>query len=364
VKRGAAPFGLGLVVLVLLLPVGTGAPLHALPSATPSYLNYTNVSYRASTDGWQLSYDEWLPAHFNASATYPLVVFFHGIGNSTRPVPGGANIWASEVNGTTLDASTERALLQNASRVGDIFMVLNTRTSADFFANTRCGGPQLQDALDAIAHEKALRHIGALYLMGFSMGSMGVLEIAGHHLLPVAGVALAGPGTDLFEAYAWSNSTGGVATSTNPAYELVHDTCHTYPGTRSQVTSLLSWMSVARFDPQNFSNISMWVSAGGRDTGLPDNSAYWPYLQMNDTWESSTCRVASAYGEPANCTTTFFALHRAHPSEYDWRSVYEATAVHSIGQFDARDVFNWWAGLVSGGIYHAGFPPLGVAPGP
>jgi pimeloyl-ACP methyl ester carboxylesterase len=364
-RRPAAALVLGLVVLVLALPAdGTAAPAPSPGSSVPYYLNFTNISYRASTDGFPLSYDEWLPTHFNSSATYPMVVFLHGIGNSTVRVPGGTNIWQSQLNLSSIDGVTERGIIQNATRDGFILIVLNTRTSAGFFANTPCGGPQLQDVLDAVAHEKALRHVGELYLMGFSMGTMGALEIAGHDLLNVTGLALAAPGPDLFEEYAYENRSLGFAPPSNPATEIVHDECGSFPGSSARATAFLSWMSVARFDPQNFSNISVWVSAGGRDTSIPDNPRIWPYLQMNNSWMTSTCLVNATYGEPANCTTTFQALHRAQPTEYLWRSVFEMQAIHSMGQFDPADIFAWWMGLVGGGEHHSSFPPTVVSFGP
>jgi pimeloyl-ACP methyl ester carboxylesterase len=354
-----------LAILALAFPASASVASMPLSRATaPYYLNYTNVSYRASSDGFPLSYDEWLPEHYNSSATYPLVLYLHGIGNSTAKVRGGANIWQAELNLTTLDGVVERGIIQNATKNGFILMVLNTRTAAGFYANTPCGGPQLQDLLDAVAHEEALRHVGALYLMGFSMGTMGALEIAGHGLLPVKGIALAAAGPDLFEEYAYENRSGGASIPTNPAAEMVHDECGHYPGSSAQATAFFDYMSVARFDPQNFSNITVWVSAGGRDSEIPDSLAFWPYLEVNNTWLNSTCRVASSDGEPSNCTTTFASLHQASPSEYLWRSIFEMAGIHSMGQFDPADVFDWWMGLVTGGVHHAAFPPVGVLPGP
>jgi hypothetical protein len=166
----------------------------------------------------------------------------------------------------------------------------------------------------------------------------------------IKGVAMSGSLTDAYQGFAYrpSKNNGGLGVS-----------CGAWPSpTNTTVDSVFTYLSVARFHPQNFSSVRMWVSAGGRDRAATDNPTYWPYLQINDTFLNSTCLSATAYGEPANCTTPFLTLHAASHASYVYRFVYEPQGTHLLSQLDARDMFVFFQGRETGGCYTSTFPPV------
>src|SRR4029077_10637925 len=94
------------------------------------------------------------------------------------------------VTNTTADA---------AVAAGFLLIVPNTRTGDGYYVDSDYTGPQAQDILDAIAHEESIRHIGKLYLFGFSMGSMGAISIGLNHPGMFAGIGAVAAFSDDFE---------------------------------------------------------------------------------------------------------------------------------------------------------------------
>ncbi len=369
-RRHPSPGLVLAAVLLLALPTVAlaGAPTaRAATASVPGLPPFTNVSYRSSVDRFPLSYDEWLPTGYNASHPTRLVVFLHGIGNSTTPVRGGVSDFLAVLRSGSFQALTERALLLNASSNDFIFISLNTRSSAGMFANTACGGPQLQDVLDAIAHERASRVISGVYLIGFSMGAIGALEVAGHFPGLIRGIAIAAPATDLYEEYDYLITTGNGTGGFDSLSDLMsNDTCGVTPSaTNSTVdASFYSYLSVGRFAPQNFSNVSVWLSSGGLDSAIPNNARFWPYLQVNDSIVIGSCGGVAPLGEPSGCTGSWSSFHRVHPTELLFRDIYEPSATHSISQLDPADIFAFFGGSSSTGFFHSSFPPRIIVPGP
>ena len=337
-----------LVAALLVVPIGA-ALASSDPSAAPSAARL--VSYKSSVDSFPLSYLEWLPAGFTSKHAFPLVVFLHGLGTSTNAVKGG-----------TGGSSVTPEIISNASAFGAILISVNTRSSAGFYADTACGGPQKQDLLDALAAETKLRNVSGVYLIGFSMGTIGALEVAAEHSSTVSGVALIAPITDVFEVSAY-----GLATHTLPS-ALRTDLCGKFPGPRAPaLNALFVSMSPARFAPTNFSRVPIYVTAGALDTKAPNNASIWPYAQVNSTFVNSTCQTATALGEPANCTTTLWSLAKAHPGQFEFRYVWEPKAFHSILQANTADLFGYLLGHLSNGFLAGSFPPgvlVGLPPPP
>jgi pimeloyl-ACP methyl ester carboxylesterase len=349
--------GIAATLLLLVLPPVSADPLPPASSAdsssgvgSPVLPNPTNISYNASTDGFPLSYAEILPPHYNASRSYPLLVYLHGKGKSSTWVPGGSgNDLTGYQNLTDLAGIALREIVANASRFGFILIAPSPRSATGYYTNSPCGGPEAQDTLDAIAHEKALRNVTKVYLLGFSMGSLGAISLAGHDPGMFAGIAVAGTITDAFEDFAHRplGDTG-----------LTSLTCNVVPSPSNTTTvQVFEYLSVMRFVPTNFSSLRIWISTGALDTSATNNATIWPYLEANDTFLTSTCLVASAYGEPANCTQPFTALHRSSPSAYPFRFVYEANGTHLLYQFDPLDVFEFLLGHEPGGCFDSTFPP-------
>jgi len=334
-----------MVAVVLALPVGAAAGAGEQPGRhAPDAPAFSNVSYFSSVDGFPLSYSEWLPVGYSNATAAPLVVYLHGIGDTTNWVPGGTNKWIAVLNASTPDGRTERGLIQNASANGYIFTVLNTRSPSGYFANTKCGGPQEQDVLDAIVHEKALRNVSSVYLIGFSMGSMGAFAIAATHPGLVAGIATAGTMSDFFEEYGYLNGNATRLPRSGPLYEANYDNCGVAPSAMApaSVTAFYEYLSAGRLASQNFSSIAVWSSSGGRDTVAPNALSTWYYEQGTNVFSTPTCAYEPRYGEPRGCTTTWSAWQAANPGRYDYDFVYEPLGTHDMDQLQPAAIFAFW----------------------
>ncbi|HYK94093.1 MAG TPA: hypothetical protein VEY07_08665, partial [Thermoplasmata archaeon] len=169
------------VLAALLFVPGFVRPRHAGsgnggggPPPPPG--NAQLINYTSSVDGVALSYYEWTPPGYNASASYPLAIFLHGQymdGNELIVHDGGPQITAA------------------AAAAGFLLISINTpRTTSGFYVNSQYTGPEEQDVLDAIAHEESIRHVGHLYLFGSSMGTLGTYSLAGHHPGMFTGIGL------------------------------------------------------------------------------------------------------------------------------------------------------------------------------
>jgi len=373
---------LGTVALVLLLPPGfpAAAATTPHPAVGPNVVipdNGTLVNYTSSVDGFALSYEEWLPAGYvSRGAEYPLVIYLHGQQDVTgKWFPGGLPSSLLEylnASSTGAEGRAAKAIVQNASLTRTILIAVNSRSGAGFYVNSLCGGPQEQDVLDAIAHEATIRHVnlGRLYLVGSSMGSTGVLTLAGHHPGMFRGVASIASGPDMYEGLAWrqyeATQPSGRSWANSSIEGVAALECGVLPSPTANATvlALFTYISVARFDPQAFAHVAVYVTGGGLDMRVPNNASLWNYMQVNNSWVNQTCVVAAADGEPANCTNTFSHLHMVHPGEYLFRYVFESQAPHGLGQLYASDMFAFWMGKVPNGDYVSSYPPTAILPAP
>ena len=355
-----------------------GAPIPSNPSgaartgpmtpATLSYQNYSIQNYTASTDGWPLSYYEWLPAGYSATRTYPLVVFLHGMQGASGNVSGGLKSGVVlEFGDTSHDGVEVRAILNTSMADGYLVITVNERTGAGWYANSPCAGPQENDTLDAIAHEEALRHVGRVFLMGVDMGATGALALAATHPGMFAGVATAGTITDAFEALAYRQAYIGETTGpynwTKLSYHtMLNMTCGSVPvPANATAVGIYDYLSVARLDPYALASTPLYVVSGGLDTRAPNNGVGTPFYQVNNSFLTSTC--GTVLGEPPNCTDPFSALHNASPSEYRVRDIFEPSGSGSYGQFNASDLFGWFNGAEPSGYCLAnGWPPGEIVP--
>src|SRR5262249_36590537 len=161
--------------------------------------------------------------------------------------------------------------------------------------NSTCGGPGEQDTMDAIHVEELRRHVGGVYLYGDSMGSLGALAFAAHRPGVVSGGATTGEVTEALEPRPYR------ATPTGDRASLACLTCGILPSPKNATAiRVYEYVSVVRFVPTNLSGVKIWVASGAKDFDAPNNASIWPFLQVNDTFLTSTCRVASRLGEPAN----------------------------------------------------------------
>lgn len=335
------------IAVIAVILIGSGSALAFHPADLPSKRaagTPRTVTYSSSVDRFPLSYLEWLPPGFVARNPLPLLVYLHGMGSGTTAVRGGTG--ATSIPSTFISA---------ASTQGVLLISINTRTDSGFFANTPCGGPQGQDVLDAIGHEKVLRNVSSVYLIGFSMGSAGALSLAATHPGLARGIALEGTITDLFEV---SQFLGAIP-------QLRYDFCNVVPSASApSVVAAYAALSPLRFHPQNFSAIKVYVTAGGKDTRAPNNFSLWPFSQVNSTVVNvSTLRYAAG-GEPVPSNVTLSSLHRSTPSAYAFRFVYEAAAGHSAIQINAADLMSFFFGSAASGLFVAGFPPTTIVPAP
>lgn len=317
-----------------------------VPKAIHPDLGPTTVVYNSSVDGWALSYLEWLPENFHEGSTYPLAIFLHGAGTVSTWVIGG-----------TGGISVPGGVVSAASSSQFILISINTRSSDGFYSNTPCGGPQAQDVLDAIANENSTHHIGSLYLIGFSMGSVGAFTLAADHPGMFTGIATAGTITDAFETQFYNAATHG----TNPGWTATQCGASLLKGNTTAI-AFAYHLSPLRFYPQNYSGVKVYMVGGGLDVHAPNNFSIWAYANVNNTARNSTC-VTTLY-EPANCTATLGFLHNRSPLLYAYLDLYEPKAPHVATQFYGPSVFQFFMGTISGGLYHAAYPPTKIFPGP
>ena len=361
---------LWLLVGLLVAPAGTALVAVRssdlpLPSSVPSG-GYSTVAYGSSVDRWALSYTEWLPTNYVPTSTYPLLVYLHGQQDTSgRWFSGGLpNTLLRALNGTGSEPQTVRLLVSEAQHRGFLLIAVNTRSGSGWYINSPCGGPQEQDVLDAIAHEKLIRHVGSTYLLGMSMGTEGTLYLAARHPGMFRAVGIVGPVTDLFLDVAYrislaNDTTKGWALSSLQA--KMHLFCGVLPGTSNasqmSVARMFQNMSPLRFAPAAFHGIPIYVTAGGWDNRAPNNPRYWPWwLNANHTFLTSTCSVAARLGEPGQCTTPLDALHLSDSNGYSFRYVWEPRAGHLLTQLYPPDLFDFWSGRSPGGVYVSGYP--------
>ena len=200
----ALPLVIAALVLVYVPPSGAEHPVPsgavvpfaapARPAAETPPPPTDNISYVSSVDSFPLSVPRVAPLelhrvrHLPARGLPPRDRVLH------RSVRGGG--------GGIVDMT--QSLVSNASDYGFILIAINTRSPEGFYLNSPCGGPQQQDVLDAIAAERSTRHISQVFLIGFSMGSLGALTLAAHEPGMFAGVATAGTITDIFQTTAYN----------------------------------------------------------------------------------------------------------------------------------------------------------------
>ena len=348
---------------LLAVPMGLATGASRSPAApAPLSASVPHVYYTSSVDGWNLSYDEWLPTNYNASHSYPLIVYLHGQQDiSGAWYRGGLNAdIVNWLNATGSVGITARALLNATKSMGFILIAINTRSGSGWYVNSPCGGPQQQDVVDAILHERALRHISKMYLFGFSMGSEGTLSFAAKYRV-FSGIGVLGPVTDLFEDIAYRQSLGGSVTWANNSINAkAFLFCGVLPGTgnasQRALIPVYENMSPLRFRPQAFAGVPIYVGAGGTDDRAPDNTAIWAYwMNANNTFVNKTCNHAASLGEPAKCSTPMGVVHLTNPS-YTFRFLYESKHGHDFALLDPLDMLGFWTGANPGGYYLGNYP--------
>lgn len=346
----SAVLSLALVGIMLLTsgPYYTGSAGAVHPgSALPSSLN---VTYNSSVDGFGLSFLEWLPTGFQSNATYPLAIFLHGIGSSTAWTRGGV--------GAAQDLEANPKIVTVAQSDQLILISLNTRSSAGFYQDTPCGGPQRQDVIDAVAAEEVHRHVGLVYLIGFSMGSMGAFSLAATDPGAFTGIATVGTITDAYQVFAENSAVHSVNAAWRSDVCLSSKAKPTSPG----LEQLLANLSTPRFDPQAFAGMRIYSVAGARDVRAVNNFSVWPYAQGNSSFVNSSCSSSAFDGEPSNCSATFGSLQSQNPGTYSFRFVWEAFGTHSTVALPAADAYRYLLGLEAGGYFQTTFPPTRLVP--
>lgn len=328
--------GAGLARTVAAGPV-VGAPPASAPPIIPPY---SIVNYTSSVDGWNLSYEEWLPAGYDPAQAYPLAVYLHGLeGDNPVWYDGGAT---SEL----LNKSWGPPFIQAAESDGYLLIALNTRTVDGFYVNSPYTGPAEQDTLDAIAHERALRLVSSVYLFGESMGSVGSLDLVVHHPGMFAGVGAIADCADMYESLEWRvviNDTLSIEGTLGP-------TGGQWPNQTAWADGVYYYMSAFRFFPGNLSGVRAYFSVGGNDSLCPNNPHLYSFEQGNDTVLTTSCVAATNLSEPASCTTPLSVLDERDSGAYPWRYDYVAAGGHTGGLPDPNDMFEFWSGHESVGL--------------
>lgn len=320
---------------------GRGPGSNGTVNATEAVVDYTS-----SVDGHALSYAVWYPPGYSPSGSYAFLLFLHGVEstNACDNVPsyaGGASM---------IDAANGAEWI-----VGS----LCTRVTDGWYVNSPSTGPEETDVLDAIAHEKTLTHVTAVYLVGMSMGSDGALSIATNHPSLFAGVGAVAACPDNYEENDYYLHAHGTLV---PGFAQVAGTGPAQvPAAGSVGAGMEYHLSAFRFYPQNLSAVRIYVVAGGDDQTCVNSADFWPWLQANDTVLTSSCLVAATASEPAGCSTPIAGLAAGHPGEFLCRFVYEPTAPHTFDQLNGADLVAFFQGSVGTGSYTAS---LGGAPSP
>jgi S-formylglutathione hydrolase FrmB len=343
---------LGVVVVVLLVVVA----FVAVAFADPSIFNLsagggggsqgdngtagpgTSVAYTSSVDGAQLSYDIWNPPGFTSAGTYPFLLFLHGVEstNECSNVP---------------DYAGGASMITAANGAGWVVGSLCTRVTDGWYVNSPTTGPEETDVLDAIAHEKTLTQVSGVYLVGMSMGGAGALSIATNNPSLFSGVAAVATCADMYEESSYYLHAHG---SLPPGFaDVSGSAADQLPAAGSVGAALEQHLSAFRFYPQNLSGVRMYLTAGGADQTCIDNTAFWPWMQANNTVLTSSCNVASDGSEPADCSTPIATLAAAHSGEFLCRFVYEPTAPHTFDQLNGGDLLDFFLGKVPTGTYSA-----------
>ena len=326
-------FWLGQVPGGLVCGAPGGKPTPCARPGNPSG-PFTTQYFASSVDGHLLSYYEWLPASYNPSHSYPLLLYLHGKG-------GQGNQIYSDPAGL--------ATIHSALADGFLVAAFNTRDPGGFYVNSPFTGPQEQDLLDAISHEKHLRPVTTLWVFGVSMGTMGAYSLAEHHPGLVRGIGVIASCSDLYQVQSYKIS---VNRSADFAYFL--NTTGGYLANQSAyAASETYYLSAFRFYPQNLSGVRLYVVQGGNDLDCPNNPNVWGFQMANNTILNSTCLTASALNEPASCTVPFQSLAAASPAKYHYRYVYESTGGHTLDLLDPADMLGYFLGVSSDGLYWA-----------
>jgi pimeloyl-ACP methyl ester carboxylesterase len=328
-----------------------GGLVCGLPDATPAACArpgntagpFSTQYYRSSVDGTLLSYYEWLPAGYVPSSRHALLLYLHGKGAQ------GDQLY-QDLDGVTT--------INDALAAGYIVVALNTRNAGGFYVNSPYTGPEEQDVLDAIAHEKALRLVSALWVFGVSMGTMGAYSLAEHHPGLVRGIGVIASCADLYEVQAYK-----IAENRTSDFSYFLNTTGGYLANQSAYAAAETYyLSAFRFYPQNLTGVRLYIVQGGNDTDCPNNPQIWGFQQANNTILNSTCLVATNLSEPAGCTTPFSSLEARNPSKYHYRFVYVATGIHTLDLLDPADMLAYFASDAADGLYWASpggtpFPP-------
>lgn len=277
---------------------------------------------------------------FNASRTYPLAIELHGLTGETAPVWGGTGCY---VVPTTAQA---------AVNAGMILIDPCTRTGSGWYINSNYTGPQEQDILDALAHEQSVRHVGAVYLFGVSMGSIGALEIGLDHPKLFQGLGAIASFTDYFEMYAFLHQS---SYSWITPYMLLPTGGHR-PSNSTFAQGIFLHLSSLRFHPQNLSRVRLYVANGADDVLSSNNLSLWPHQQENNTLVNRTCLVVRALHEPTNCTMPLDALSALYPNRYLYRYIFEPNGPHDYYLLNATDMFAYFLGQKPSGTFWGTWP--------
>ncbi len=307
------------------------------------------VNYTSSVDAFPLSYSEILPAGYSSSVRYPLAVEMHGISlTESTPMPGGYP--------TGVDLGTATA----ASDAGYILIVPNTRTGDGFYIDSPYTGPQAQDIQDAIQSEKSLRLVGSVYLFGFSMGGMGSLSIGLQHPSEFAGLAAIATFSDIYQLYDYQVARGSIGL--NGALLAVAG--DQLPNASAFSHQVFDELAELRAHSELTRGLRMYLASGGNDPTAPNNPAFWPYLQANNSALQTTCLVSASLTEPPNCTLPLAALHAADPTNFSYRFVYEPNGPHDYQLLNATDMFRFFSGQAPDGPYVGQYPTPAPVPPP
>jgi len=268
--------------------------------------------FNSSVDGVGNYYLEYLPAGYNPSTPYKLLVYLHGGGPNMFAIPGEIHEQADVYQ--YIVVSLDGRLLKFTPVGFTGTAPLNT----PFVFDSPVNGPGEQDMRDLIVHAKALHSIDAsrVYLAGFSMGAWSTWGMGLRNPGLFAAIA---PGAGPTDGYNMRQRDHATALGGDPI-----DTTDPVVKTR--------WLMIgARWLIDNTMNTPVHVFHGEADTSVNNLTNLTPAKYAHSRNVIDTPGWTDSYGT----ATTMQELAAQYPGYY----VGEGTYVPGVGHV-AQDVFD------------------------
>ena len=279
-----------------------------------------NLWYASPADGALRAYDLRTPAGYDASRTYPAVLFLPGRGAPKRTFQ--------------LDEIHAEADERGYVLVFWIGRLLSPNLWSTHYVDGADGIPDETDVLACLDDASSRFSIAPsrVHLVGFSQGGKGALLVGLKNPDRFASVTAGAPPTDAFQGQLWAPafpdflSAAGGDTATGSAEVLAR------------------WYGQsARFLLPNARNLPVSLRHGTLDTVVPDSPALFPYRNTHHVADTP------GFSDARGPTPTLLELSAADPGGYPFRATYPVAGHDQRAVLPAREVFEYFEGKVRAG---------------